>query len=166
MTRLTKVLIILAIVMTSVGCDQTAKMIAKTELDFNVSRSFFRGVVRFQYAENTGAFLSLGAHLPPIVRAAAVLLMAMVLFAGFGALLVRAHRLRTALMIAYSLILAGAFGNLVDRVFNDGKVIDFLVVGIGPVHTGIFNLADVLIMGGVALVFLTMFRHKEHGIWG
>jgi signal peptidase II len=34
---------------------------------------------------------------------------------------------------------------------GDGRVIDFLNVGIGGLRTGIFNVADVAIMVGVAL---------------
>ena len=38
--------------------------------------------------------------------------------------------------------MAGALSNLIDRIAV-GSVIDFLNVGIGPLRTGIFNLADV-----------------------
>jgi signal peptidase II len=37
-----------------------------------------------------------------------------------------------------ALLLAGGFGNLIDRVLHDGSVTDFLNVGIGPIRTGIF----------------------------
>ena len=43
------------------------------------------------------------------------------------------------------LFLAGGISNLVDRIAM-GSVIDFLNIGIGPVRTGIFNVADVAIM--------------------
>jgi signal peptidase II len=41
--------------------------------------------------------------------------------------------------------------NLADRMAI-GSVIDFLNVGIGPVRTGIFNVADMAIMAGIAMV--------------
>ena len=34
-------------------------------------------------------------------------------------------------------------GNLIDRVVNNGLVIDFINLGVGPVRTGIFNVADI-----------------------
>ena len=49
------------------------------------------------------------------------------------------------------LFLAGGLSNLVDRIAL-GSVIDFLNVGIGPIRTGIFNVADVAIMLGIALL--------------
>ena len=51
-------------------------------------------------------------------------------------------------------MLAGGIGNLIDRVFHGGLVIDFLNMGIGPVRTGIFNVADMAIMAGFALLIL------------
>ncbi|WP_419661036.1 signal peptidase II (lipoprotein signal peptidase) domain protein [Desulfosarcina variabilis str. Montpellier] len=52
-------------------------------------------------------------------------------------------------------------GNLIDRILHNGFVMDFLNVGIGPLRTGIFNVADVAIMGGAALLFFKTFRKKE-----
>ena len=51
--------------------------------------------------------------------------------------------------------MAGGIGNLVDRVLRHGLVTDFAVVHIGPLHTGVFNLADVLIIIGVAAILWT-----------
>jgi signal peptidase II len=44
--------------------------------------------------------------------------------------------------------------NLIDRIVYDGRVIDFLNIGIGPLRTGIFNIADMAITG--AAVFLVV----------
>jgi signal peptidase II len=52
------------------------------------------------------------------------------------------------------LVAAGGAGNLVDRIVRDGRVIDFMNLGLGPVRTGIFNMADVQIMAGLALLLL------------
>ena len=48
-----------------------------------------------------------------------------------------------------ALILGGALGNLVDRIFH-GFVIDFISIWIYPV----FNLADIFITLGVLLIIL------------
>ena len=56
-----------------------------------------------------------------------------------------------------SVILGGGMGNLIDRLMNDGRVADFMNVGIGPVRTGIFNVADLYItFGAIYLVWLLM----------
>ena len=46
-------------------------------------------------------------------------------------------------------MLAGGIGNLIDRIFFENGVIDFLNVGVGNWRTGIFNVADMAIMVGV-----------------
>ena len=53
-----------------------------------------------------------------------------------------------------TLLLAGAVGNLIDRIRLDGLVIDFLNLGIGPLRTGIFNVADMAIMAGAVLLVI------------
>jgi signal peptidase II len=50
-----------------------------------------------------------------------------------------------------SLVCAGGIGNLIDR-FSWGYVRDFLNVGLGPIRTGIFNVADAAMMAGCFLV--------------
>ncbi len=42
-----------------------------------------------------------------------------------------------------------------------GSVIDFLNIGIGPVRTGIFNVADVAIMVGIALLLADRYRARR-----
>ena len=50
--------------------------------------------------------------------------------------------------------------NLVDRVAIGG-VIDFLNIGVGPLRTGIFNVADVAIMAGIALLIADRWRQDR-----
>jgi signal peptidase II len=54
-------------------------------------------------------------------------------------------------VVGATLLAAGGIGNLIDRVIRDGAVIDFMNLGIGPVRTGVFNVADVHIMAAVAM---------------
>ena len=63
--------------------------------------------------------------------------------------------------MAVALLLAGGIGNLLDRLFHGGLVIDFLNMGIGPLRTGIFNVADMAIMAGFALLFLQSGNKSE-----
>lgn len=67
--------------------------------------------------------------------------------------------------IALGLLFAGALGNLYDRIWNDGNVIDFIVVDLGffpcnPWPT--FNIADTWLVIGVALLMISSYRtHKQ-----
>ena len=60
-------------------------------------------------------------------------------------------------MLGVSLFAAGGASNLLDRVIY-GNVIDFMNVGIGSVRTGIFNVADMAIMLGAAIVLWASYR--------
>lgn len=48
-----------------------------------------------------------------------------------------------------ALIIGGGLSNLIDRIINQGAVIDFMNIGVGSLRTGIFNVADVAIMVGM-----------------
>jgi signal peptidase II len=59
--------------------------------------------------------------------------------------------------IGAMLFLAGGASNLLDRIMH-GTVVDFMNVGVGSLRTGIFNVADVALMIGVALMILGVHR--------
>lgn len=61
-----------------------------------------------------------------------------------------AYRLSTAKMFALSCILAGAMGNMYDRIL-DGYVTDFLDFYWGRHHWPAFNVADIAISAGIGL---------------
>lgn len=147
---------LLALALAScVGCDQAAKAIARGALEFSPPLALLGGALRLQYAENPGAFLSLGANLPAEAR---FLLGIVFVGATLAALLVftfRSADLSLGQRTGLALILSGGLGNLIDRVVNHGHVIDFLIVKIGPLHTGIFNVADVAITAGVLTAVLS-----------
>ena len=59
-----------------------------------------------------------------------------------------------------ALFIAGGLSNWIDRVIH-GRVVDFLNVGLGPLRTGVFNVADVAIMAGVAIFLVVELRRRE-----
>jgi len=154
MTKSWRLSLVLLIVLSCVGCDRATKYVAWRTLGSSPPISLLHDSIRLEYTENTGAFLGLGSNLPSAVR-----LLLFVIFSGAGVLLAliyiaRVDRLDLIPTIALSLLAGGGVGNLVDRISNDGAVTDFVRLGIGPLRTGIFNLADVAIVAGVLLLFL------------
>jgi len=140
----------LMLVLATVGCDRVTKHLAATRLENMAPQSYLSGTVRLEYVENTGAFLSIGSTLPEqgrvilLVFGVAAILIAMA-FVAFR------HRWSGLLLAGASLILAGGISNLIDRIAH-GSVVDFISIGIGPLRTGVFNVADVAIMiGGVVI---------------
>jgi len=142
------------------GCDQAAKAIARDALASSPPLTLLGGAVRLEYTENPGAFLSLGANLPPAARFLVGVVFVAVSLAALLVFALRAAGLSPRQRTGLALILGGGLGNLIDRLINHGQVIDFVSLGIGRLHTGIFNLADVAITAGVLMVFLS-FRRRS-----
>lgn len=149
------VFLLAAVIVLLLFVDQWAKVIARDRLQFSGRHSFLGDTFRLEYAENRGAFLSLGSNLPEGVRTT---VFSGIVSIGVAALLVMTFRSRdhrNALPLA--LVSAGGVGNLIDRFYRDGAVIDFLNVGVGNLRTGIFNVADMAIMGGILWLLLADF---------
>jgi signal peptidase II len=152
-----------AIILVTIALDQQTKMMARASLMNALPRHY--AVLTLLYTENPGAFLSLGENLPANIRH--------LVFDGLVSigLLVAAFVLFTARMgpgsddIAIAFIIGGGVGNLIDRFRLGGRVTDFIFLAAGPVHTGVFNVADMAITGGVLWLalswLLTSLRKKS-----
>jgi signal peptidase II len=151
----TRLVLALAIGAT-IGCDRVTKQIAATKLTGMPRQSFLADIIRLEYVENTGAFLGLGADWPPAVRTALFGIGNGLLLLLMGILAIR-HRWPTLARFGVALFVAGGSSNLLDRLAR-GSVIDFMNVGLGPLRTGIFNVADMAIMFGAGLVILASYR--------
>jgi signal peptidase II len=137
-----------------VGCDQVSKSAARAFLESGITQSLLADSLRLQLVENPGSFLSLGASLPEPVRFALLTAAVAVLLIGLVGVALFSSRLGPKAFVALALVAGGGIGNLIDRLIHDGRVTDFLNIGIGPLRTGIFNLADMAIMAGALLLFL------------
>jgi len=62
--------------------------------------------------------------------------------------------------LGLSLILGGATGNLIDRLFR-GSVVDFIDVFAGRHHWPAFNVADSALTIGIGLIFIKLFLGKH-----
>jgi signal peptidase II len=131
-------LVVLLVAFVTIGCDQVTKHAARGQLAGQPRQTYLGDAVRLEYAENRGAFLSLGAEWPRWARFTSFTLAPAVVLLVIG-------------VWSLGLVWAGGVSNLVDRVLH-GAVVDFMNVGIGWLRTGIFNVADVAITLGVLLL--------------
>ena len=145
-----------------IAFDQLVKLQALHSLQFDS----FRFGSSFAWLDialslNPGAFLSLGAGLAPGVKQLIFIVGvgAVVCWAVWWALSHWAQAPRKAAAI-YFIALGGA-SNLIDRVFREGHVVDYLILNLGSVHTGVFNIADIAIMAGAAVLLVSEFRNKR-----
>ena len=148
--------VLIVAVLGTIGCDRITKHVATTTLAGQPPHSYLADAVRLGYVENTGGFLSLGASLPPGIRS--------FIFTGVTGLMLVAltavaiqWRLRGWSALGVALFVAGGASNWVDRLVQ-GSVVDFLNIGIGPVRTGVFNVADIAIMLGAVLIAFGEFQ--------
>jgi signal peptidase II len=152
---------VLLILIANIGCDQISKKIVRQKVDYYESISLISNYFTLTKVENRGAFLSLGSTLPATVKF--ILLSGIPVLAlafGIGYLFLRKNT-SVMSMVALSFAIGGGIGNIYDRVVH-GSVTDFLHIDLGIFQTGIFNMADVSIMVGMALFFLQSFLNRNH----
>lgn len=133
------------------GADQAAKAAVESHLVLGEQVDAL-GPLEFTLAHNRGVAFGLagGAGLGLIAVTLAALGLIVYLFARDPG--------RRGMWLATGLVAGGALGNLVDRVVA-GEVTDYIAVGSWPP----FNLADVAITCGVALLALIYVRDAEPG---
>ena len=116
---------------------------------------FIGDVVRLRLAYNPGAAtgISFGAHSREIIAVLALVVLA---------LLVRLYRATPErdwkLGGACGLLVAGALGNLWDRLRSPQGVVDFIDVGVGATRFWTFNVADIGVSVGAVLMAVLLAR--------
>jgi signal peptidase II len=154
--KLRRIILVLSILLATMGLDQWTKVLARKILSAQ-SLSYLGGIVQLQHSENPGAFLSLGADMDPQTRMIVfTLAVAVVLLATLWTLFKKTD-MAMSTTVSMSLVVAGGLGNLIDRAVK-GTVTDFMFVGYGWLRTGIFNVADMAIMAGMAVLLLASFK--------
>lgn len=129
--------------------DCTTKELAQAHLVPHVSESVIGDTVRWTLAYNTGAAtgISLGDYSRPFFSIAAVV--AVLLLAN---LYRRTDSRATLTVLALGLVIAGALGNLFDRIRSSRGVVDFIDIGIGSWRFWVFNVADIGVTVGAILL--------------
>lgn len=152
-----RILLTFGVLVSCVGCDQASKSIAQTFLSDGQVWSFLGGTLRLKLAHNQGAFLSLGGALPETLRFGLFALGVALMLLTLLAYILFAKTLTLIELLALSLLLAGGVGNLLDRI-TLGYVVDFINIGIGPLRTGIFNGADIVVSAGAIMLMLNSIK--------
>ncbi len=154
MKLINRALLIAFVLFSCVGCDQVTKNIARQNLANSEPISFLNNIFRLQYIENPGAFLSLGANSSENIRFWIFTLFTGIFLIGLLIYLLASPTNSKVKTVSLSLVVGGGLGNLIDRIFNEGRVIDFMNMGIGSLRTGVFNVADVVLSIGVIWFFV------------
>lgn len=141
--------------------DQISKILVIKFLDINSNIELIKNFFYLTYTHNTGAAFSILTGQRLLLILIAVIILTLI----FN--YVRKNKVEGKVeKIAFSLIIGGSLGNLIDRIVR-GFVVDFLDFKIFGYNFPIFNLADTFIVIGVLLLFITTLKRKEvkHDNW-
>ena len=150
--RLSPKITFVALTLSTLLFDQLSKLWAAAVLTPWQMTSYFNDLFRIGYTENRGAFLSLGGTMSESMRDLVFIGFVGVFLLGMIIYVFREKQLTKPMASAWALIVSGGASNWLDRVLNDGAVIDFLNVGIGGLRTGVFNIADMFILAGAGIL--------------
>lgn len=162
---LKKNILFLAITGLVVLMDQLSKAWILASLKLHEGFPLIDGFFNIVHVRNPGAAFGFLASAPPLFRSVfftAVTVAAILLILRY----LRVSRIdETPLVYALAFILAGAVGNLIDRI-RFGEVVDFLDVYIGTHHWPAFNVADSAISVGAVLLVWILFMKRRGGSEG
>ena len=158
--RALRTLMIVLLIVANIGCDQVSKAIARERIEKNERIEVIGDNLILTKVENKGAFLGMWADLPIWLKNILLLGLPALVMIGLFVYLLRKQDLSKTTVVALTFIVGGGIGNLYDRILY-GSVTDFLYMDFEIFHTGIFNMADVSVMVGTALILLESFFSKK-----
>ena len=137
--------------------DQATKYLAARFLDPLRPLTLIEGLLNLSYLRNRGAAFGLLADMDASLRIPIFLGVTVVAFFLLWRYFRRIPKGEVYLPATVALIFAGAVGNLMDRI-RSGEVIDFIDLHLRSYHWPAFNLADMSITAGAALLILHLIR--------
>ena len=136
-----------------VGVDQLIKRWATAVLLPKTAMTLIPGVLELRYFLNDGMAFSMLAGKQKLLIAVTSLMLLGVLWMLF------ARKLTPLERVAWTLVLGGGIGNLIDRVLN-GEVVDY--INLLFMQFAVFNFADICVCVGVGLWVLVIFLEELH----
>ena len=119
--------------------------------------SIIDGFFQLVLVENRGAAWGIAAD-----KTVPLILISLVAIVIVFAFFLLARKPRAVVIFSLGLFAAGICGNLYDRLFNDGRVRDFLDFYYKDWHFPAFNIADSMLTVAVfILIIATIFSHKQ-----
>jgi signal peptidase II len=151
----------LALAVGVLGLDRVTKLLVERYVSSSASYRIVPGLFDIVHWENRGMAFGVFDDSESQWRTLLLIALSIAAVIWVSVMLWRAKRLDALLCWAFGLILAGAAGNLFDRVVS-GRVTDFLLFYIGRHQWPAFNVADSALVIGCGLLIVDQWRGK-HG---
>lgn len=142
-----------------IAVDQASKWLAVDRLRFQEPVAFIPGFWNWTLTHNTGAAFSFLADAGGWQHWLFIGL-ALAICVGLVISLKRTARRDWKSALPFALVIAGALGNVIDRL-RFGYVVDFIDWYWKDFHWPVFNVADSCIVAGAILLLLTSLTHRE-----
>ena len=159
-TRTLRLLFVLILLGSNVGCDQISKVIVRQKVDYDERISLIKNYLTLTKIENSGAFLSAGHSLPEPIKSILLTVSPLIILIAAFIYVIRVTHLSNLAVTGICFIIGGGIGNIYDRI-QYGSVTDFLHIDLGVFQTGIFNMADVSITTGILMILMDLFRRAR-----
>lgn len=130
------------------GLDQLTKYLIVKNFALGEGTDFIKGLIDIQYIHNQGAAWGIFSGKTWLLIGFTVIVMGVC-----AVLLIKTCNGNKLMLASMTLVLSGGVGNLIDRVFRDGNVVDFLHFEFWPTFP-IFNVADCAIVVGAGFLIL------------
>ena len=140
---------LIGIIVAIVALDQWSKWMIKTSYNLYQSEPIIEGFFYFTYVTNDG--MAFGLSFPG--GKTILLIVTLILTGVIMWMLWKEKNSHNLIRYGLTLILAGAIGNMIDRILY-GKVVDFLDIMICSFNWYIFNVADSAVTSGMILFIL------------
>ena len=146
----------IVLLILGVGLDQFSKYLVSSSMTFGESITIIPNVLNFNLTYNTGAAFSILEGKQWIFILITILVLIFLI-----------REMLDTLSVYYKMslivLISGIIGNLIDRIAH-GYVIDFIQIDKSLIQFDfpIFNVSDILIVGGVIMLLLRMLLKRNH----
>ena len=139
--------------------DQISKYFVKTHFFSFTHIRLIKNFLSLVYVKNKGVAFGLLSGLPLILKKIFLIWIPSFACIALFLYIIFSKKISKFSLIGYTLIIAGAIGNLVDRALY-GFVVDFIDLYYKSFHWPAFNFSDSYISIGIAIIVIEILFHK------
>jgi signal peptidase II len=156
-----RILLISGLIVFNIVIDQVSKFWVRANVVPRSQESIVGDWFTLHNVENSGAFLGMGSDFNPTLKLILLLILPIVVLGYVLFYIIKNKELDRLSIIGFSCIIGGGVANVYDRIVY-GSVTDFFHLDFGGVfRTGIFNIADMSVTGGMIMIVAASFIYKK-----